>query len=256
MRRFAAALARRHIYGRARYARVFGLMHRYAIAGLYTVGPGFDGTGEARVLDTLSAALPAHPVVVDAGANVGHYAQLLLDRLPAATVHCFEPSPGSFDLLTERLRGTQAQLHRIALGEETAEGMLHTAGDGDEHASLHVRSEREDGSSVSVAVRRLDAVASELGIDRVDFLKIDTEGHDRAVLAGAGGLIDRMTAVQFEFSDASVASRTFLRDFYELLPDFDLYRVARDGLVPLGPYRSTLEVFVGANYLALRRAPA
>jgi hypothetical protein len=131
--------------------------------------------------------------------------------------------------------------------------MLHTTGEPDERASLHPMETRDALRTIEVELRRLDAVASELGLDKVDFLKIDAEGHDFAVLTGAGTLLDQISAVQFEFSDANIAARTFLHDFYGLLHDFDLFRVARDGLVPLGPYRPTLEVFVGSNYLALRR---
>jgi FkbM family methyltransferase len=255
VRRRLGRLLRAHVYGRRRYETLFALMHRYALAGLYGVGDTFNGSGEAGVLARLADVLPPNPLVVDVGANLGAYARLVLDHFPSATVHCFEPVAATFSKLEGAL-GTESgvQLHRVALGDEDGMATLYSSGlAGDNLASLHPN--RSEGrTEEAVQVRRLDAVAAEVGITRIDFLKVDAEGHDLFVLRGAGSLLESLRAVQFEFSDANVASRTFLRDFYDLLAGrFDLYRILRDGILPLGPYRSTLEVFVPANYLALVR---
>ena len=64
------------------------------------------------------------------------------------------------------------------------------------------------------------------------------------------GAID---AVQFEFGERNLASRSFLLDFAELLgPTFGLFRVTPFGLRPLR-YSPAAEVFVREyNYLAVR----
>jgi FkbM family methyltransferase len=256
MRRPLGTLLRRRVYGRKRFEPAFRFLYRHAIAGLFTVGETFDGTGEAAVLDRLSSSLPAEPVILDVGANVGAYARVVLGRFPAVSLHCFEPAPGAFALLQEAFAGDpRVQLHPFGLSDTSRSTSIYSSGlAGDNLASLHPGRSSGDVSQ-PVEVRRLDEVAAELGIARIDFLKIDAEGHDLAVLAGAGELLERVDAIQFEFSDANVASRTFLHDFHVLLAGrFDLFRVLRDGVVPFGPYAASLEIFVGANYLALRRA--
>lgn len=249
---------RARVYGHRSYEPLFRLLHRYAVSGLYGVGEGFAGTGEARLLAQLARKLPAEPVVVDAGANVGRYARLVLQTMPSASVHCFEPSAAAYASLERELgRDPRSHLYRVALGDEERSATLHSSGlPGDNLASLHPG--RQGGEAAeTVQVRRLDEAAAAAGLTRVDFLKVDTEGHDLFVLRGAGSLLDSLHAVQFEFGEANVASRTFLRDFYDLLePRFELFRVLRDGLVSLGPYRETLEVFVSANYLAVARDAA
>ena len=54
---------------------------------------------------------------------------------------------------------------------------------------------------------------------------------------------------------ALIASGARLRDFYELLGErYELHRIVRDGLWPLGAYRASLEIAASAtNYVALRR---
>jgi hypothetical protein len=51
----------------------------------------------------------------------------------------------------------------------------------------------------------------------------------------------------------NVVNRVFLRDFYDELGGYSLYRMVVDGLAPLGPYRArTHELFFGHNILAIR----
>ncbi len=252
MRRLGTLL-RRHVYGKKRFEPAFRFLYHHAIAGLFTVGETFEGTGEAAVLDRLRSALPTEPVILDVGANLGAYSRVVLARFPTVSLHCFEPVPEAFALLKQALGDDpRVRLHPYGLSDESRRTLIYSSGvAGDNLASLHPG--RSSGAvSQPIEVRRLEEVAPELGITRIDFLKIDAEGHDLAVLRGAGDLLEKTHAIQFEFSDANIASRTFLHDFHVLLGErFDLFRVVRDGLVPLGPYTASLEIFVAANYLAL-----
>ena len=82
------------------------------------------------------------------------------------------------------------------------------AGDRDGEARLLVNATadsmstvRHDGSDgVAVIVRTLASICAEYAIDRIDYLKIDTEGSDLAVLRGAEPLLaqDRVALVEAE----------------------------------------------------------
>jgi hypothetical protein len=108
-----------------------------------------------------------------------------------------------------------------------------------------------------VELRTLDDFCAERGIGRIDLLKIDVEGHELRVLEGARGLLeaDAIGFIQFEFNATNIDSRSFFRDFYELLsPRYRLSRIVRDGLYPIGAYSPRHELFVGpVNYLAEHR---
>jgi hypothetical protein len=88
-------------------------------------------------------------------------------------------------------------------------------------------------------------------------LKIDVEGHELNVLKGAAELLSsrRINFIQFEFGEADIDSRTYLRDFFDLLSDnYDFFRIVPHGLRPIGAYSSAHEVFATINYLAALRA--
>ena len=86
-------------------------------------------------------------------------------------------------------------------------------------------------------------------------LKIDTEGHDLDVLRGARQAIARraIKLIQFEFIPANVATRVFMRDFFNALAGYRLHRLCLNGdLLPLGNYDvKRCEVFVTHNLVAI-----
>ena len=90
-------------------------------------------------------------------------------------------------------------------------------------------------------------------IERVLLLKIDVEGHELEVLKGFESYIKegKVDLIHFEFNKLNVASRIFFKDFWEFLPNYDLYRMVRDGLVPIKVYDPThCEIFAYQNIVA------
>ena len=105
-----------------------------------------------------------------------------------------------------------------------------------------------------VATNTLDAYADRAGLDHVTLVKIDTEGHDLAVLRGAQRLFteQRISIAQFEYNHRWVYARCYLRDVFDLLEPLG-YRLGK--LTPRGVefypgWDADLETFVEGNYVA------
>ena len=112
-------------------------------------------------------------------------------------------------------------------------------------------------SSTSVNVDTVDKFCEREHIETIDLLKIDTEGFEMEVLAGAARMIkdDRIAAIQFEFGDMFIRSPYHFVDFWDLLsPEYDLYRILRSGLQLIKCYSSDLEIYKTANFLCLLRS--
>ena len=233
----------------------------------YAMGAGtaslhVDQSGEARLLRDLAERWRGREVtVVDVGAHTGEYALSARAAFgPDATLHCFEPQPQTFDLLERRLRAQpRTSCYPVALGERSGAARLFSEDASSVFTSFYEDAFGAPGHEITrvdeVEVRTLDEVAGEVGIDAIDLLKVDVEGHELAVLKGARGLLGAgaIGAVQFEFGERSLYARTFLRDFFELLgPGFSFSRVTPHGLRAL-EYSPAAEVFVQeANYFAAR----
>jgi methyltransferase FkbM-like protein len=104
----------------------------------------------------------------------------------------------------------------------------------------------------------IDEFARTRGIDEIELLKIDAEGAELDVLQGAGDLIRerRIKAIQFEIGEPDAVRNIWMRNYYDLLNGYSLYRLLPRGLLPLGPYRPTThEVFRFQNVVAMLNTP-
>ncbi|MCB1865488.1 MAG: FkbM family methyltransferase [Chromatiales bacterium] len=146
----------------------------------------------------IAAALPMFrpSIVFDVGANVGQSARLFLDHFPDTTIHCFEPSTDNHRKLRNHLAGTgQAHCHRIALGAAKADGTMVLQGIPEMYFLREQSREQPDADSPteSVTIDTIDAFCERNAIERIGFLKIDTEGSDLEVLKGATDSLARQS---------------------------------------------------------------
>lgn len=198
-------------------------------------------------------------VVLDVGGNRGDYSAAVRARFPHCEIHIFEPAPECATDLRRRFSGdAHIAVHEVALSNKTGEGTLWTDKPGSGLASLTRRKLEHFGLSMdqSRAVRtsRLDELASACSLDRVDWIKIDVEGHELAVLDGASTSLALVSLVQFEFGGCNIDTRTFFRDYWYLFTDlgFRLYRLTPWRPVPIQHYDEILEHFRTTNYVAVR----
>ncbi|MBL9118260.1 MAG: FkbM family methyltransferase [Verrucomicrobiaceae bacterium] len=221
-------------------------------------GTGWDLASEvACAANTLGRD---HAVIFDVGANRGEWSMMMQQLKPDSRVYMFEPSPDCQAILSSRGE-LKASLRPVGLSETAGSAQLYSSGPTDGSASLHERGETYfshlDYKPVSVSLSTVDHEVEALGIDRIDFMKLDVEGHELSVLKGAKNTLKsrRINALAFEFGSGNINSRTFFRDFWDLLNEagFAISRITPCGrLLPIQTYYEDLEYFRGvSNYLAV-----
>jgi FkbM family methyltransferase len=184
-------------------------------------------------------------LVLDVGANHGQFAGRLRKAGYRGRIASFEPGSRHFAKLAEAAEGDPLwSVHHCALGAEEGEAELHLT-DGP-LSSLQEASEfgKEWSSKIAqattetVQVRTLGSMLDELadGLDPVRaFLKMDTQGFDHHVFAGAGKILDRVVALQSELSSLPLYDGApLLTDQLRVYEDagfetIGIYPVARDG---------------------------
>jgi FkbM family methyltransferase len=148
--------------------------------------------------------------VLDVGANVGQYGANLRAIGYEGSIVSFEPVDASYRSLSTRAAGDDGwRTVPIALGATGATGEMNVTASS-VLASLRrplldgpewIRPQMAVVDMEAVEVSRLDAVFEEVtGGARQAFLKLDTQGWDLEVIAGAAGCLDHVVAMQSELS--------------------------------------------------------
>lgn len=146
------------------------------------------------------------------GANVGGYVVRACRR--ADLVVAIEPQPGIFEVLRENVELNcpgNAVLVRKTVADRSGRTMLRIPiyrGYKYDSGAASILSDYEpypgakeliEGyQEVEVEVDSLDNILGELGIDRIDFLKVDVEGAEKLVVRGAMNILSRTSRVMNE----------------------------------------------------------
>ena len=123
--------------------------------------------------------------VVDAGCGSGDFALIAAVSGPTSRVAAFDPNPDNVrhaqELLAANHLEDRVELRALALGDQ--DGTVRMG-----HLTTRTLSTDTNRAARDVPVRRLDSL--ELG-PRVDLLKVDVEGMEAEVLAGAQEMLGR-----------------------------------------------------------------
>lgn len=159
--------------------------------------------GEDAFLRTVLPGLRGG-VIFDVGANVGNWSSFALSLNPSLTIHIFEPSSQTYYMCSEKRWPETVSLNNIGLGEHREKLLLKIVEPGSGMNSLYSRQGVEAAESASteeVQIETLDNYCVEHGINHIDFLKADVEGHELAVFKGARRMLERrgIEMIQFEY---------------------------------------------------------
>ncbi len=213
----------------------------------------FKTNGEAGFLKRNASGFK---MIFDVGANVGDWS-LFVNRLnPAAAIYAFEPVAETFAILKERGFNDKVKVGNIALGEREGTVDFHVYGDSTLNSVVARDGGAVAGTAKIEAVRMdtLDHFTAANDIGPVDFLKIDTEGQELAVLKGAARLLGekKIRIIQFEYGGTYIDAGILLKDVFKFLSDrqYLIYKIHPEGIEEIKKYGHALENFQYANYLA------
>ncbi len=250
--------------GKRIFQKLFVFLRWLSLKGMNFGGGVFPKeSGEARVVsDFLERSSKPLLTVFDVGANSGSYTNVWLESLSqtrkSAHIFAFEPARKLYeDLIQKFSKNATVQIFPWALSDRAGQAVLHSDFEGSGMASLAKRNmeflgigfEREE----VITTQTLDEFCLVNGIGFIDFLKMDVEGFEFAVLKGGEKMLSqgRIGAIQFEFGGANIDTKVFFKDFFYLLSErYNLYRILKDGLWPISRYSELEEVFITTNYYA------
>ncbi|KZD07958.1 FkbM family methyltransferase [Oceanibaculum pacificum] len=165
---------------------------------------------ELRHLDRL---VRPGSVFIDIGANIGLFT-LKAARLtgPRGTVIAVEPGTEAADRLTANVGlndYAQVRIVREALSDSNGEAVLHHVPLGNDPQAYSLIGSAMATEGETVKTETLDSLVERLGLTAVDCIKMDVEGAEPMVIAGAAGTLERFhPMVIFEINTTLVKTGT------------------------------------------------
>lgn len=185
-----------------------------------------DGVGHDFIADVRSR-LPHLDIrtIFDVGAHIGMTALEFSDEFPQADVYAFEPHPGNFQRMRSNLIGKpDVRLFQFGFGAEPSEVPFHFDR---EHPSMARVASHGEEVTDTIKLDTVDRFCAAKGIGKIDFMKIDVEGHELPVLEGARNMLaeGRISIIKLETAiDPDIPYHTQLWDLCEHLHPLD-YRI-------------------------------
>jgi FkbM family methyltransferase len=139
-------------------------------------------------------------VVIDAGANIGDSYDYFRSLGYRGQIISYEPTPETFKILNNR-KGYNWSRFQKCLSDKAGPVKFFIRKQstfGDWNGLLPMIGRNSEEEIITVEACRLDNLVHFNGRKASIFLKIDTEGHDIAVLKGASGLFDQIKYVLME----------------------------------------------------------
>jgi len=166
-----------------------------------------DGYWEMWLTEVIAERVKPGMVVADIGANLGYYTVLMADLVGVAgKVHAFEPNPRMVERMCMSLEvnglGRQVEVHNIALGEDENQRLMFVVPPHEpKNAYITPYGGTLPEGGTSLHAQRLD---SSTAWREIEFAKIDVEGAEQLVWAGARGLLEngKLKTVILEFAGA------------------------------------------------------
>ena len=152
------------------------------------------GTHEPHIMQTIKDVVRPGWTAVDIGANIGYSTLLLASCVgPTGRVLAFEPLPQNFKMLEENIQlngHTNIRAEHLALMDQPGQVELRTATAGALSWTASSMTEASQAvESQSVEAVTLDDYAQRNSIAKIDFIKMDVEGAEAAVIAGMNAIL-------------------------------------------------------------------
>jgi len=220
----------------------------------------FNVTGEKSFIELIRNDID---LSLDIGANIGEYTKLLLLNTNSKVVS-FEPLPEAFKEL-EKLKleyKDRLNIYNVAIGIDNNKLDLFYSDQKSEKASLIPNLEKlsfiglNNKNKISVNVKKLDYFENYFKDEKIDFIKIDTEGFEYEVLRGAEKILlqHKPKFIQIEFNWHQLIRNHTLYKLFKLVNSYDVFRILPYGkkLIHIDPSRPENNIYHLSNYIFIR----
>ena len=163
--------------------------------------------------------------VIDVGAHQGEFSSQIYQILPNAKFYCFEPLRNNFKELKSNLNLPNFSLFNLAMGDRCEKTEIHSNKFSPSSSLLKISKLHQETFPFSaneeleaIETNTLDEIFKDIRLEDNILLKIDVQGYEDKVLAGAKSMLERVNVIIIETSFCELyEGQTLFADIYNLL---------------------------------------
>lgn len=196
----------------------------------------FDFFTQQKILEALSKKFENNSlsVLVDVGSHKGEYINSIKKKFNIQKIYGFEPNPDIFKILKKKTVDEKINLFNFGISDEngriefyknleTSSSTINKLNTNSKYYKkkyflLNIFNSKEVIKKIEINVLRLDEFIHSNKIDKIDLIKIDTEGYELKVIKSLEKKIENVKIIHFEhhFDDMIIKNYT-LTDIHNYL---------------------------------------
>lgn len=212
----------------------------------YTAGNMINGLREFTAMSKMAKDLCGpNPVIFDVGANIGLSA-LAFSRIDGALIYGFEPAPSTFGFFEENIRANNIKNItpvNLGLSDSKTLMLIGPAEVNNDSGCFTVHVNQNDPTIRKLLQEAhfdtLDNYVADNNVQRINYIKVDVEGHEVNFLKGAIATIKRLKPIiqlEYYFCSQQMANKTpddLLSLLHEINYNVFVFEVLSSSLTPL-----------------------
>jgi FkbM family methyltransferase len=160
------------------------------------------GEFDRSIVEVLCAFSEPGDALLDIGANIGYVSSCFLNNVSNSSVIAVEPQPEVLEILATNLgRLGRNQIYPFALAESDGEAWFQI--DRSNMGAGRIV-EASDSRTVKIQTRGADSMFSDLHIEKLDLVKIDAEGFEKAIISACLNHFERLQPRAILFEDTAL----------------------------------------------------
>jgi FkbM family methyltransferase len=155
-------------------------------------------------------------IIFDVGANIGQTAKFYNSLLSKPQIYSFEPVLSTFNKLKVNIKESNISCFNYALGAKKEKVEIKVTNESLNNSLVsEVNLMRQTNKTEIVDVETVDGVFKEHNLNKIDVLKIDTEGYEMEVLKGARKILSNKK-VKYVFCEVGFNNEPDKGDFCKI----------------------------------------